>query len=129
MAGTSRKVDFNEVANRAGSIVEMQVRSPKHPEELASEIRERECEGQHRRRKDLIVLVAFLALVGGVAVVCVVVLLRADASTDARQWGWASALLSSIVSAAASFLAGKSLHLARFAWLPRTARAEPEIFG
>lgn len=103
MAG-ARKVDFNEVAHRPDYEVETHIRREEHAEERASRLRQREEDAKHARRKDLIVLVAILVGVAAVMGLCGWTAVM-GASPDDKKW--ATAVLTSMVTAGLGYLSGK----------------------
>ncbi len=106
MPGSSPKVDLNELVQRPGHQVELQVKSRESPEELVSRLRGQEADARLDRIKALIGYVAALlgsAVVGGV---CLWVAARSQSSADDKKW--ATPILASIITLWSGYAAGKS---------------------
>ena len=106
MAAPSRKVDLNELFHRPGIKVDIQVKSPEPPEELQSRLRQQEADARFERTKDLIGYVAALAGVAAVVLCCLWVVIAQRSSPDDKKW--ATAILTSTVTAWVGYIAGKS---------------------
>lgn len=106
MAAQAKRVDLNEMAQRPDAVVELQVRSPEHPEELQARLRRQEAQEQHERRKDLAVTAAVLFGVATLMGFCIWTVGSAGSSPDDKKW--ATALLTSIVTAGLGYLTGKA---------------------
>lgn len=106
MAGPSRRVDLNEWAQQSDRKVDFRITSIETPEELRSRLQREEAAARHERFKDLVILVAVLL---GVAVMMAFGLrIAADSNSSPDDKKWATALLTSIVSAGLGFLTGKA---------------------
>ncbi len=81
-------------------------RSHELPEELESRLRKVDADAALARRKDFLLFLAAVLGVGGIAVLCIAVAIRPGGSADDKKW--ATAVLTSVVSAAVGFLAGKN---------------------
>ncbi len=84
----------------------VELKSHELPQELESRLRKDEADAALQRRKDFLLFLAAVLGVGSVAALCVVVAVRPGSSSDDKKW--ATAVLTSVVSAAVGFLAGKN---------------------
>ena len=103
MAKAKNQGDASAVVLPGGVMIEGQI-SIGAPEERSARIRNDEAE--HRRRKDLILFVSVILLLGAVAITCLWIIVRPGHSPDDQNW--AVPLLTSIVAGAVSFAFGQA---------------------
>lgn len=98
----ANKVDLELLAKQA----HFEIKTHELPQELESRLRKEEADAALQRRKDFLLFLAAVLGVGGIAILCIVVAIRPSGSADDKKW--ATAVLTSVVSAAVGFLAGKN---------------------
>lgn len=84
----------------------VELKSHELPQELESRLRKEEADAALERRKNLLLFLTAIAGVVAVAALCAFVAARPGSSADDKKW--ATAVLTSVVSAAVGFLAGKN---------------------
>ncbi len=102
MAGTSKRIDFNELVRQAGHSIDFQVKTPETPEEIQSRLRREEAADRHER----VMSVIFVASIIIVTSFCLWIIARERSTPDERKW--ATGLITSIVSAGLGYVTGKA---------------------
>lgn len=98
-----RTLDINSLANTPDW--EVEVKTAESPEERAHRLSEASLDNRARRRKELwlfFTLLVGVSVVGGASLFASV-----DRNTSAEDKKWATAMLTSIVSAGVGYLTGK----------------------
>ena len=103
MAGTSKRIDFNELVRQAGHSIDFQVKTPETPEEIQSRLRRDEAADRHERLMSIILVASILVVTS----FCLWVISRERSTTDGRKW--ATGLVTSIVSAGLGYVTGKAV--------------------
>ena len=98
-------VDLNRFAVSGRHDFRMSIASKELSSERTSRLRESEAQARHRRRKDLMISVAFMVGLASTWVICVVVVFAPEFSGEVQQW--ATSGITSILAGAVGYLAGK----------------------
>jgi hypothetical protein len=98
------KIDLNDLANRADH--QLSIVPREDPETRAAERDIKTAEAAHKRRIDLLLHVAALAVIGVAVVLCVWMIAGAGAGAEDRKW--ATALLTSVVTGLVGYVTGRA---------------------
>lgn len=98
------KIDLNELANRPDHQLTLTPRED--PVERDSRLRIEEANATHQRRKELILHIAALLVMGVVLGVCVWTIIKTDSSEADKKW--AVPILSAMVTGLIGYVTGRA---------------------
>lgn len=99
------KLDLNELANRPDHQLTLAPRAD--PAERETRLRIEEADAGHRRRKDLILHIAALVVIGVALGLCVWVIVKGDSTVEDKRW--AGTVITAIVTGLVGYVTGKSI--------------------
>ncbi len=95
------KIDLNDLASRH----QLSIIPREDPEQRESRIRITEADASHGRRKDLLLLISALVVIGAALCLCVWAIVREGSTAADREW--AVPLLTAIVTGLLGYVVGR----------------------